>query len=93
MLYKDTINSAQIQSSFLKIIAKARAIVDATVTEINNLNLIATETCKVTSRQTSRHVTRSKMCHHGMMEHVKNNEKYTIRYVINMQDLKMLTII
>ena len=68
MLYTDTINSAEIQTSFLEIIDEARAIVepsnvDTTVTKINNLILSAAELCKVKSRQTSRHVTRRKwMC-------------------------------
>ena len=55
MLYKDTINSAEIQTNFLEIIDEARAIVepsnvDATVSKINNLILSAAELCKVTSR-------------------------------------------
>ena len=62
MLYTNTINSAQIQTSFLETIDEASAIVEpsnlnTTVTKINNLILSAAEQCKVTSRQTNRHVT------------------------------------
>ena len=65
MLYKDTINGAEIQTNFLEIIDEAKAIVepsnvDTTVSKINNLILSAAEPCKVTSRQTSRNVTRRK---------------------------------
>ena len=56
MQYKDTINSADIQSSFLEIVDEAGAIVepsniDATVGKINNPIMEAAEPCKVTSRQ------------------------------------------
>ena len=65
MLYKDTINGAEIQTNFLEIIDEAKAIVepsnvDTTVPKINNMILSAAEPCKVTSRQTSRNVTRRK---------------------------------
>ena len=97
MLYKDTINGAEIQTNFLEIIDEARAIVepsnvDTTVSKINNLILSAAEPCKVTSRQTIRNVTRRKNVSPWYDENVKNNKKYTIRYVINMQDLRMMKI-
>ena len=62
MQYKETINSADIQSSFLEIVDEARAIVepsniDATVGKINNLIMEAAEPCKVTSRLSNKHVT------------------------------------
>ena len=89
MLYTETINKVEIQTSFLETMDEARAIVepsnvDTTVTKINNLIFSTAELCKVTSRQTSRHVTHRKMCHRGMMENVKTNERCIIRYVINM---------
>ena len=67
MLYTNTINSAQIQTSFLETIDEASAIVEpsnlnTTVTKINNLILSAAEQCKVTSRQVNRHVTRRTKC-------------------------------
>ena len=71
MLYTNTMNSAEIQTSFLETIDEASAIVepsnvDTTVTKINSLIFCASEPCKVTSRQTSRHVNAGKMCHHGI---------------------------
>ena len=65
MLYTDTINSAEIQTSFLETVDEASAIVepsdvDTTVTKINNLILSAAEPCKVNSRQTNRYVTSRK---------------------------------